>query len=88
MTTIKGTLRAAVLAGAVGSLPSLGLANDVPDHAEAEEPAANDTTSSVLRTTPGVPDHAEAEARRMRNSASPEPGPSSIVPDHETAEGH
>jgi hypothetical protein len=89
--TIKETLRAAILTGAVGFLPTVALADEpeprgagtgrVPDHAEAEEPAAG---SWALTETPGVPDHAQAEARGV--GATTVPRDEINVPDHAEAE--
>ena len=88
--TIKGTLRAALLTGAVGFLPTVALADQtaprgdlgrVPDHAEAEEPTAGSWT---VTETAGIPDHAEAEARGI--SATTIPRDEINVPDHAEAE--
>ena len=87
--TIKGSLRAAILTGAVGFLPTVALADEpeprgagrVPDHAEAEEPAAG---GASLNETRGVPDHAQAEARGA--GATTIPGNEINVPDHAEAE--
>ena len=90
--TIKGTLRAAILTGAVGLLPTVALADEppprgseaagrVPDHAEAEEPAAAGPT--VVETA-GVPDHAQAEARGDATTTIPRNEIN--VPDHAQAE--
>ena len=98
MTTIKAMVRAAILTGAVGFLPTAALADDtrpshsevsgtVPDHAEAEARSASGTMiHSTLRTTPGIPDHAQAEARSMEDTTDSSIRASSIVPDHQTAE--
>ena len=87
--TIKGSLRAAILTGAVGLLPTVALADEpepreagrVPDHAEAEEPAAGGTSVNETR---GVPDHAQAEARGV--GATTIPTNEINVPDHAEAE--
>ena len=89
--SISGTLRAAILTGAVGFLPTVALADEpeprgaepgrVPDHAEAEEPAAGRTS---VTETAGVPDHAEAEARGAGTTTVPRNEIN--VPDHAEAE--
>jgi len=87
--TIKGSLRAAILTGAVGFLPTVALADEpeprgagrVPDHAEAEEPAAG---GASVKETAGVPDHAQAEARGV--GATTIPANEINVPDHAEAE--
>ena len=90
--TIKGSLRAAIVTGAIGFLPTVALADEfeprggetagrVPDHAEAEEPTAG---SRTVVETPGVPDHAEAEEAGARASTIPAHGIN--VPDHAEAE--
>ena len=90
--TIKGSLRAAIVAGAVGFLPTVALADEpepggadvagrVPDHAEAEEPAAG---GSALTETANIPDHAQAEARGIATTAIPRDEIN--VPDHAEAE--
>ncbi len=89
--SIKGTLRAAILTGAVGFLPTVALADEpeprgselgrVPDHAEAEEPAAG---SWAVTETAGIPDHAQAEARGSATTTIPRDEIN--VPDHAEAE--
>ena len=89
--SITGTLRAAILTCAVGFLPTVALADEpeprgaergrVPDHAEAEEPAAG---GSSLTETAGVPDHAQAEARGAETTTVPRNDIN--VPDHAEAE--
>ena len=90
--TIKAGLRAAILTGAVGFLPTAALAGEpdprdadlagrVPDHAEAEEPAAG---SWAVTETAGIPDHAQAEARGTGTTTIPRNEIN--VPDHAEAE--
>jgi len=87
--TIKRSLRALILAGAVGLVPTVALADEpeprgagrVPDHAEAEEPEAGGRS---VTETAGIPDHAQAEARGV--SASTIPANEINVPDHAEAE--
>jgi hypothetical protein len=89
--TIKGSLRAAILTGAVGFLPTVALADEpeasaadlgrVPDHAEAEEPGAG---RSAVTETADIPDHAQAEARGTATTTIPRDEIN--VPDHAEAE--
>ena len=72
MTKISATLRAAILGGAVGLLPSIALADSgtgaagnpaVPDHAAAEARSSGAMSTPTDERIPSVPDHATAEAR-------------------------
>ena len=84
MTTISAKLRAAILGGAVGLLPSIAFADSgssgtestVPDHAAAEARSVGDTSTSSPQSPAGIPDHAAAEARSTGdtvNSAAKRP---------------
>jgi hypothetical protein len=100
MTTISAKLRAAILSGAVGLLPSMSFADSgssgteratVPDHAEAEARSVGDTPTTSPESPAGVPDHAAAEARSVgdivnSNTQATEGVRDQGVPDHATAE--
>ena len=95
MATISARLRAAIVTGAVGLLPSMAFADTasgspeatagVPDHAAAEAHRVGDTNSSSIEAPPGVPDHATAEARSQAGTPSSSEA-TDRVPDHATAE--
>jgi hypothetical protein len=99
MTTISAKLRAAILSGAVGLLPSIAFADSgnsgvettVPDHAAAEARSVGDTPTSSPQSPAGIPDHATAEARSAGETVNPSTGATEGVqdhgvPDHATAE--
>jgi len=100
MTTISAKLRAAILGGAVGLLPSLAFADSgssgaetttVPDHAAAEARSVGETSTASPQSPAGIPDHAEAEARSTGETVDPstqttEGVRDQGVPDHATAE--
>jgi len=100
MTTISAKLRAAILGGAVGLLPSIAFADSgssgtdtgtVPDHAAAEARSVGDTSTSSPEPPAGIPDHAAAEARStgetVNSSTQTTEGVQDHgVPDHATAE--
>jgi hypothetical protein len=100
MTTISAKLRAAILGGAVGLLPSIAFADSgssatetptVPDHAEAEARSVGDTPTASPESPKGIPDHAAAEARSTGDTVnsstqSTEGAQDHGVPDHATAE--
>ncbi len=99
MTTISAKLRAAVLGGAVGLLPSMAFADSgssgtettVPDHAAAEARSVGDTSTSSPQSPASVPDHGAAEARStgetVNSSTQATEGVRDHgVPDHATAE--
>ena len=83
MTTISAKLRAAILGGAVGLLPSIAFADSgssggettVPDHAAAEArsigQSVGDTSTPSPESPAGIPDHAEAEARSTGETVDP-----------------
>ena len=91
MTTISAKLRAAILSGAVGLLPSIAFADSgssgtdtatVPDHATAEARSVGETSTSSPESPAGVPDHAEAEARSVGETINPSTGATEGVQDH------
>jgi hypothetical protein len=95
MTKISATLRAAVLSGAVGLLPSMAFADSgssgtetpaVPDHAAAEARSAGAANTPSEETKPGVPDHATAESRGQGEMAPSAEQAADRTPDHATAE--
>ena len=99
MTTISAKLRAAILSGAVGLLPSIAFADSgssgvettVPDHAAAEARSVGDTSTSSPESPAGIPDHAAAEARSVGDTVNasteaPEGVQDHGVPDHAAAE--
>jgi hypothetical protein len=90
MTTISAKLRAAILGGAVGLLPSMAFADSgssgtetgtVPDHAAAEARSVGDTSTSPPQSPAGVPDHAAAEARSAGETVNPSTGATEGVQD-------
>ena len=95
MTKISATLRAAILGGAVGLLPSIAFADSgssgpetpaVPDHAAAEARSAGAANSPTDETKPGLPDHATAESRGEGETAPSREEATERAPDHATAE--
>ena len=99
MTTISAKLRAAILGGAVGLLPSIafadggssGVETTVPDHAAAEARSVGDTSTSSPESPAVVPDHAAAEARSVGETINSgieatQGVPDKGVPDHAAAE--
>jgi hypothetical protein len=96
MTKISATLRAAILGGAVGLLPSIAFADGgssgaverpaVPDHAAAEARSSGETSSATDESSPNVPDHATAEARGQGEAVSSGEEAIDRAPDHATAE--
>jgi hypothetical protein len=100
MTTISAKLRAAILSGAVGLLPSIAFADSgssgaetgtVVDHAAAEARSVGETSTSSPESPGGVPDHAMAEARSVgdtinASTEATEGVQDHGVPDHATAE--
>lgn len=99
MTTISAKLRAAILSGAVGLLPSIAFADSassgaatatVPDHAAAEARSVGETSTSSPESPAGIPDHATAEARSVGDTVNAGTATEGVqdhgVPDHATAE--
>jgi|SRR5450631_140405 len=95
MTKISAKLRAAILSGAVGLLPSIAFAESgsrggettvVPDHAAAEARSVGDSSTSGIESRSSVPDHAAAEARGQGDIRPPSDGTAAAVPDHATVE--
>ena len=100
MTKISATLRAAILGGAVGLLPSIAFADSgssgtesatIPDHAAAEARSVGDTSTSSPESPAGIPDHATAEARSVGETINSSSGETAGmqdrgVPDHAAAE--
>ena len=99
MTTISAKLRAAILGGAVGLLPSIAFADSgssgteltVPDHAAAEARSVGDTSTASPQSPAAIPDHATAEARSVGDtvnsgSDTTEGVQDHGVPDHAAAE--
>ena len=96
MTKIGATLRAAVLGGAVGLLPSIAFADSgsrgaaetpaVPDHAAAEARSSGTTTSPSDESSPNIPDQATAQARRQDEVTPSREEATDRAPDHATTE--
>jgi len=94
MTTISAKLRAAILGGAVGLLPSIAFADSgssggettVPDHAAAEArsigQSVGDTSTPSPESPAGIPDHATAEARSVGDTINASTAAPEGVQDH------
>jgi len=96
MTKISATLRAAILGGAVGLLPSIALADSgtsgaadnpaVPHHAAAEARSSGAMSTPTDERIPSVPDHATAEARGPGETTPSGEEAADPAPDHAAAE--
>lgn len=95
MTKISAKLRATLLGGAVGLLPSMAFADygssgtdtaTVPDHAAAEARSAGGTAAPTDERSPSVPDHATAEERGQAGTVPSGEEATERAPDHAAAE--
>jgi hypothetical protein len=84
--TMGEWLRAAIVGGSVCLLPAAtALAEDGPDHAQAEARRGTESRAPATERTEGPPDHAQAEARGASPDAVPGPDRAGAT-DHATVE--